>query len=218
MKQILKITALTTAIVIATGVMPHTAFAANGNGHSIVLANQSVDIDYNENRELKQDELHISSANEMKALKLSAFFQLPITQENYRGISQGFSRFHNGIDVRANLNAEIHPISEGRVVETGFERGGYGNFIMIEHSNGMHSLYSHMAKRLVKTGDEVFANTVIGTVGLTGRTTGPHIHLEIHKNGKYLNPATFVPLGDIVNGGTTKLSASGTSISNPRAL
>lgn len=108
------------------------------------------------------------------------------------GVSQGYNVFHNGIDIRAHVGAEITPVAAGVVTGVFYEKYGYGNYVEIDHKNGYTSLYAHMSEAIVNVGDEVNTNTVIGFVGLTGRTTGPHLHLEIRKDGRTINPFSFL--------------------------
>lgn len=116
--------------------------------------------------------------------------QLPL--QTYK-INQGYSLFHPAVDLGANLGASIEPIKAGEVTEAEFESGGYGNTIVINHGKGLTSRYAHLSKIDVKVGDEVTTNTEIGNVGITGHSTGPHLHLEIRQNGIPLNPLSVLP-------------------------
>lgn len=73
-------------------------------------------------------------------------------------------------------------------------RGGFGNCIMIKHGNGFETLYGHLSKILVKVGQDVNIGQQIGNVGSTGRSTGPHLHYEIHRYGEKINPQSFLTL------------------------
>jgi murein DD-endopeptidase MepM/ murein hydrolase activator NlpD len=107
-------------------------------------------------------------------------------------VSQGFWFFHSGIDMASSIGEPIHPIMSGRVVQV--ERGwfGYGNMVVIAHTSEYESLYAHMSKIYVVQGQEVTTDTEIGEVGSTGHSTGPHLHLEIHEDGKAINPAPIL--------------------------
>lgn len=111
--------------------------------------------------------------------------QFPL--ENYK-INQGYSFFHPALDLGASVGTPIEPVKPGTVTYAGFSYDGYGNHIVIDHGKGVESLYAHLSKIEVKVGQEVDMNTEIGKVGLTGHTTGPHLHLEIHQDGKSINP------------------------------
>ena len=100
-------------------------------------------------------------------------------------------RFHNGIDINARYGTPIRPIRKGIVNFCGW-RDGYGYTIMIQHDEGYESLYGHCSKILVKKGDMVEKDTVIGRIGSTGRSTGPHLHFTLFHHGKVINPLLFV--------------------------
>ncbi len=137
--------------------------------------------------------LKIVSTQDKDALKLSTFYQFPIAPEDYKGISTGFSRKHPGEDIRAKFGAQIRAIQTGVVEEVAYERGGYGHYVVVTHDNGMKSLYAHMTRSKVQKGDVITLDTIIGFVGSTGRSTGPHIHFEIRAGEAYMNPAYILP-------------------------
>ncbi len=99
--------------------------------------------------------------------------------------------FHNGLDIMAHQGRTIKPIMDGMVIYTGW-RGGYGNTVMIQHYEGYTSLYGHLSAISVKTGDWADKNTVIGLVGTTGRSTGPHLHFTFMRHGETINPLLFI--------------------------
>jgi murein DD-endopeptidase MepM/ murein hydrolase activator NlpD len=101
------------------------------------------------------------------------------------------SRMHKGLDIAAQQGTPIRPIRPGRVVFAG-ERGGFGNAVIVDHGGGVKSIYAHCHSLSVQEGDPVGAGTVLGTVGSTGRSTGPHLHLEVHRDGEAVNPEPFV--------------------------
>jgi murein DD-endopeptidase MepM/ murein hydrolase activator NlpD len=121
---------------------------------------------------------------------------LPISAEYVKGISTFFSRFHPGIDMRANIGTPVRAMLPGIVTEIGFDRSGYGKYIVVTHKQGdteITSLYAHLRSVDTSLGDQVEASTKIGEVGLTGHTTGPHLHLEIHqKNNVAIDPIKFL--------------------------
>lgn len=88
---------------------------------------------------------------------------------------------HNGVDLAAPVGTPIVAAADGKVIlsRTGGYNGGYGTYVVISHSNGTQSLYAHMAANNVSVGDMVKQGEVIGSIGMTGKTTGPHIHFEI---------------------------------------
>lgn len=100
---------------------------------------------------------------------------------------------HFGLDFRGNMGDSIRTTADGVVRLAGFN-GGYGNCVIITHSNGYETLYGHMSKILVKEGDRVQSSDKIGLVGSTGRSTGPHVHYEVLYNGMKINPAKHLKL------------------------
>jgi len=107
-------------------------------------------------------------------------------------ITQGYRRFHQAIDLAEPLGSPVYPITEGRIEKIYWQRFGYGNHIIINHGSGFKSLYAHLSKIIVKENQEVNKNTVIGLVGSTGWSTGPHLHLEVYDNGQPFNPLTIL--------------------------
>ena len=99
-------------------------------------------------------------------------------------------RTHYGIDIGASYNTNIYA-SDGGVVVTSESSYSYGNYVMIAHGNGRYTLYAHMNKRLVSVDDVVKQGDVIGLVGSTGYSTGPHIHFEIIENGERVDPLQY---------------------------
>ena len=107
-------------------------------------------------------------------------------------ITQGYKFFHPGIDFDGITSDPIYPITSGIVETTEYSKFGYGNNVLINHGSGVTSLYAHLSKIEVTEGQEVNNTTEIGKVGATGRAKGDHLHLEIHENGKPINPLTIL--------------------------
>jgi murein DD-endopeptidase MepM/ murein hydrolase activator NlpD len=101
----------------------------------------------------------------------------------------GFTRMHKGLDIGAPYGSPIHAMTDGVVAFAG-RTGGYGNFVKLVHGGGMASGYGHMSRIAVSSGTRVRAGEVIGYVGSTGMSTGPHLHWEVWKNGAAINPRT----------------------------
>lgn len=103
----------------------------------------------------------------------------------------GFTRAHKGVDFRAPTGTPIPAAGAGRVVARGYNRG-HGNFVRIRHNGSFETLYAHMSKfaKNVKVGTTVKQGQIIGYSGSTGLSTGPHLHYEIIKDGKHVNPMT----------------------------
>ena len=87
----------------------------------------------------------------------------------------------------------IHPITDGVVDEVGIDLFGLGNFVEVSHENGFKSKYAHMGKVYVKKNQTITTDNILGEVGLTGHTSGPHTHLEIIHNGEYVDPQKLLP-------------------------
>ena len=103
----------------------------------------------------------------------------------------GRYRKHRGIDIAGPKGTEVMSIADGKVVHSG-RNGGYGRMIEIEHDNKLRSRYAHLSATLVRKGERVSRGDVIGRVGSSGRSTGPHLHLEVLKNKKNVNPLSYL--------------------------
>jgi murein DD-endopeptidase MepM/ murein hydrolase activator NlpD len=100
----------------------------------------------------------------------------------------GARRFHAGVDIAAAYGREVPSAGAGRVVFSGAQ-GGYGNTVVVEHPGGIRTRYAHLSSVQVDVGVRVDAGTVVGRVGSTGRSTGPHLHFEVLQDGQPVNPA-----------------------------
>jgi len=103
----------------------------------------------------------------------------------------GIWKLHEGTDLTARRGTEIHATGDGVIEEVKSSKRGYGNQIMINHGFGYKTRYAHLSKFLVKTGQKVKRGEVIGLVGNTGLSTGPHLHYEVRKNGRAIDPINF---------------------------
>lgn len=108
-------------------------------------------------------------------------------------LSTKFSNYHPGIDIAAGLGMPVRPIIKGVVEKVGRDFFGLGNYVLVAHEKGFKSIYAHMGKIFVRAEQEVSSETTLGEVGLTGRTSGPHTHLEITQDGKYIDPLFLLP-------------------------
>jgi len=108
-------------------------------------------------------------------------------------LSQGYKWYHLGIDIANAQDTPVYPIAKGRVIAVEHRRWGYGHFIIIQHDMNVQALYAHFGKINVKIGDKVNKDTQLGLIGMTGYTTGPHLHLEVYENGTNINPIEVVP-------------------------
>ena len=99
--------------------------------------------------------------------------------------------FHHGLDIDAPKGSPVRAAAGGKVIRCGFE-SLYGNIVVVDHGNGYRTFYAHLSERTVEAGDTVQRGDVIGKVGDSGRTTGPHLHYEVHVNGLPVNPIRFM--------------------------
>jgi len=145
--------------------------------------------------------------NQRPSLGGESVYSSPIRKEKLVKISSGYGerihpihktkKFHRGVDYVANLDTEVLAIGDGtvRVVINEFSPGkGYGRYIIIDHEDGFSSLYAQLNGSQVKEGEIVKSGDIIGSVGSSGISTGPHLHLEIKKDGHHVDPAKFITL------------------------
>lgn len=106
----------------------------------------------------------------------------------------GHLAFHSGVDFAAPTGTQVHAAAGGRVQVTG-ALGGYGNRVEVAHGNGLVTRYAHLSRIFVKEGQVVTPGQLLGAVGSTGRSTGPHLHFEVLRDGQFLDPQRFLALG-----------------------
>lgn len=100
------------------------------------------------------------------------------------GFGPRWGRMHNGIDIAGPIGTPIQAAADGVVVSSGWNDGGYGNLVKIQHANGSVTLYAHNQKNLVSSGQQVRQGQIIAELGSTGNSTGPHCHFEIRPQGQ----------------------------------
>ena len=103
----------------------------------------------------------------------------------------GHGAMHAGLDFRGPVGSPIYAAANGRISFAG-RKAGYGNCIEISHGNGLVTRYAHMSKFRATVGQQVAAGDVIGAIGNTGRSTGPHLHFEVRINDRAVNPRPFL--------------------------
>lgn len=103
----------------------------------------------------------------------------------------GAGAMHKGLDFKGPIGAPIHAAARGTVSFVG-QKSGYGNVVEVSHGNGLVTRYAHMSRFAAKVGQKVPAGAVIGAIGNTGRSTGPHLHFEVRQNDRALNPRLFL--------------------------
>jgi len=97
-------------------------------------------------------------------------------------------RNHEGVDIAAPRGTSVFAAAEGAVLRTGYDAEGYGRFVEIRHPNGMSTFYGHLSRLDVASGDRLEGGQRIGLVGSTGRSTGPHLHFEVRRGERQVNP------------------------------
>jgi len=125
----------------------------------------------------------------------------PVSNKDLRHIASGFgyrvdpvykiTKFHAGLDFAAQQGTPIYATADGVVKEASYDAGGYGNHVVINHGYGYETLYGHMYRIKAKTGQRVKRGEVIGYVGSTGKSTGPHCHYEVHRSGQPVDPVYY---------------------------
>lgn len=105
----------------------------------------------------------------------------------------GYSRFHKGVDYAAAAGTPIYAVADGVVTRAGWA-GGYGQLVRLGHGSGVETAYAHMQRIAVRPGETVTQGAVIGYVGSTGLSTGPHLHFEVYRNGAAMDPAELTQI------------------------
>lgn len=143
------------------------------------------------------DEILKLAATKEKMLAAIPAIQ-PVKNEDLKRMASGYGyrsdpftkvkKFHAGMDFSAKIGTEIYATGDGVVMRADDTATGYGNHIVINHGFGYETLYAHLSNYKVRVGQHVKRGDIIGLVGNTGRSQGPHLHYEVHKNGEVINP------------------------------
>ena len=125
----------------------------------------------------------------------------PVSNKDLSRMASGFGnrihpiyktkKFHAGMDFSAKTGTPIYSTGDGEISKVKTSRKGYGNHVVINHGFGYKTLYAHMSKYIVKKRQKVKRGDIIGYVGNTGTSVAPHLHYEVHKDGKKINPVNF---------------------------
>ena len=132
-----------------------------------------------------------------------------IRSDPFRG---GAAR-HQGIDLAAPIGTPIYATADGIIIEAGYNSGGYGNLIKVDHGRGIETRYGHLSRILVGAGQRITRGQLIGHMGSTGRSTGSHLHYEVRIDGRAVNPIPFMKSNDYLlamqkkGGGTHSMDA-----------
>lgn len=172
------------------------------NSGGIFIASQdTVDEDLLSKADKYLDKIRILPfGRPLKKIKITSGFGTRRDPKN------GKSAFHTGIDFKGKRGDKVFATANG-IVTKAFYNSGYGNYVQIDHGNGYKTSFSHLKKFLVKKGENVQRGQLIGLVGNSGRSTGPHLHYEISRNNKPINPSTFLKVA-------TRLSNQESSLEN----
>ena len=108
------------------------------------------------------------------------------------GLRKGGTRMHKGVDIALCCGDSIGCAFAGKVARVGYEKGGYGYFVIVDHPDGVQSRYAHLQSPLAKPGQEVTPGEVIGLGGTSGNSTGPHLHFEIRRYGRPVDPTALL--------------------------
>lgn len=143
----------------------------------------------------------ISLAREKEDMLASIPAIQPVSNEDLTRIASGFGfridpiyktkKMHTGLDFTADTGTPVYATGNGTVVECEVKRWGYGQSVIIDHGFGYRTRYAHLSEFKCKPGDKIVRGQVIGLVGSTGKSTAPHLHYEVEKNGQKINPIHF---------------------------
>ncbi len=136
----------------------------------------------------------ISQGGPVPAAKPGAKYSAPVQNGRVTstyGVDRGKGRSHNGVDFAAPEGSAVTPMGDGVVVAVGSDARS-GNFVIVDHGNGLTTSYAHLGTHSVQRGDRVTSGTKLGPVGMTGHTTGPHVHVVARQNGKPVDPLQFI--------------------------
>lgn len=146
------------------------------------------------------DEVFEMARNKSKMLSAIPAIQ-PLKNSDLKRISSYFgirtdpfykvNKFHQGVDFSSAIGTEVFATGDGRVKSVNKSKWGYGNTIVIDHGFGYETKYSHLQEFKVRKGEKISRGQLIATVGNTGKSTAPHLHYEVHKNGRPVNPIHF---------------------------
>ncbi|MBN2372687.1 M23 family metallopeptidase [bacterium] len=126
-------------------------------------------------------------------MERSPSFIWPLKGTITRGFKNEGPIHHSGIDISSPIGTPIVSTASGRVIYDGDKMSGYGNMIIIKHNEEFSSVYAHNRVNLVKAGERVEKGQIIAEVGVSGRSTGAHLHFEIRKNKKPVDPLLYLP-------------------------
>ncbi|UFH47762.1 M23 family metallopeptidase [Flavobacterium galactosidilyticum] len=184
------------------GVNRYKKLEGYNNSQLVMSTTKRIDV-LNKELEIQSKSLDdILKLAEAKSDFLSAIPAIqPVRNENLKNLASGFGyrtdpftkvkKMHEGMDFSAKTGTPVYATGDGIIERADNNASGYGNHIVIRHGFGYETLYAHLSKYNAKAGQKVNRGDIIGYVGSTGRSEAPHLHYEVHKNGKVVNPLNF---------------------------
>ena len=184
------------------GVNRYKKLEGYNNSQLVMNTTKRIDV-LNKELEIQSKSLDdILKLAEAKSDLLSAIPAIqPVRNENLKHLASGFGyrtdpftkvkKMHEGMDFSAKTGTPVYATGDGIIERADNNASGYGNHIVIRHGFGYETLYAHLSKYNAKAGQKVNRGDIIGYVGSTGRSEAPHLHYEVHKNGKVVNPLNF---------------------------
>jgi murein DD-endopeptidase MepM/ murein hydrolase activator NlpD len=171
-------------------------------GAGIIASNQKLDVLSSKLSVLNQSFKELLTLAQRKKNMLSTLPAIqPVADRDLKEIASGFGmrihpiyhtlHMHEGLDFAAAKGTKVYATGDGIVEKVEFNGRGFGNFVVINHGFGYETIYGHLSKQLVKVGQKIKRGTVIGLVGSTGLSTAPHLHYEVVKDGKKINPVNY---------------------------
>jgi murein DD-endopeptidase MepM/ murein hydrolase activator NlpD len=184
------------------GVNRYSKLESFDNSELVIKTAEKIDILLKESYiQAKSYDEVMKMAMNKEELKASMPAIMPISNKSLKSTASGWGfrihpiykikQFHYGMDFTANIGTNVYATGDGVVKDVQSIGGGYGKWILIEHGFGYETLYGHLNGFNVKIGDKVKRGSIIGFVGNSGTSTGPHVHYEVHKNGEPVNPQYY---------------------------
>lgn len=140
----------------------------------------------------KNEEANAAPVNSTAKVALSSSPKV-VVEKNNPPAEADQMQFHKGLDIAVPFGSDVVATAAGTVIFSG-HKGGYGNCVIVSHGNGLATLYGHLSQLVAKSNDKVKVGQVIAKSGNSGRSTGPHLHYEVHKNNTPVNPKLFMNL------------------------
>lgn len=184
------------------GVDKYASLGKLTNGKKLKTLHQKLD-EMSNSLKVQEDSYEelIALAKEKSKMLASIPAIQPIPNKNLKRLASGFGyrldpiyktrKMHTGLDFSAPRGTKIYATGDGRIEKVRRDRWGYGQHVIINHGYGYKTLYAHMSRINVRPGEQVKRGQLIGLVGSTGKSTGPHLHYEVIKNGRKVNPVGY---------------------------